>query len=197
METRSTPSYFLTRLFFVGLSSLLFSQEASVSGASMASHTSKYFQIFIEGGIIRNFALTPPDKDGNTPEGLYHREKEKIFKKWIERSLLELDAVFNKEVEKREIPIAEFRQGCDFFWGSVIEDRPQKTGDPAAEKSGAQWFAKNRKPVYVKIDVPRFAGRLESASVLIVVNGQVRASSLERLGEQIQKILEKHAPEEG
>ena len=176
-----------------------------MSGNPGAFDVAQYYLVTLDSGMWVS-VLPPPDckNPGQYIEQHYESE-EAFYARWLKRSRADIDAVFEKAIAVKKLPIGKFDGNTAWASGIVIEDgaksgriREDVPEEQTSEGIKARILEREgirdeKKPGLIKFD---FTVRDEitrgRAEFRINVLSRIKRTDIDRLQEELTAALSKH-----
>jgi hypothetical protein len=177
---------------FAGLlvATLFVAREGWVSGSAGASIASRYYKVRLETEV-RVILAVPPGEDPALCYAEFFKNVDAPYVRWLARARPDLDAVFEKAVGNRKLPIGGYvdEENPPRAENAVLEDEDdfKRPLSAAGEKSPMR-------PGLISMDVILKGGVDPShADFTIRVLSRTKRSDLNRLKEELAEALEARA----
>jgi hypothetical protein len=161
-----------------------------MSGNPGAFDVAQYYLVTLDNGMWMSVEPPPGCKNpGRYIEEYYERE-ETAYANWLKRSRADIDAVFEKAVTVKKLPIGKFKFDENAAWasGMVIEDGVKS--DRLLEREGIRYEKKaGLIEFHFTVSDRITRGRAEFR---INVLSQIKRTDIDRLKEELSAVLLKH-----
>jgi hypothetical protein len=193
------------RLAVLLLFSILFPREGWMSGNPGAFDVAQYYLVSLDSGMWVSIEPPPDCKNPGQYIEQYYEREEAAYARWLKRSRADIDAVFEKAILTRKLPIGKFDENSAWASGIVIEDgvKPERLREDVPEEETSEGIKARilaregirdeKKPGLIEF---HFTVRGEitrgRAEFRINVLSQIKRTDIDRLQEELSAVLLKH-----